>query len=288
MDRGHSYIRRFTLIELLVVIAIIGVLAAMLLPALQNARESANNAVCISNMKQIGFAFHQYNDEFDGAFPRTRRLQDGSTNVWTDGEKNQEGWQLKLAETMLNMSSERKSLKRHEFTESTIFMCPTSSDRIWNYGGIGSTQFMNTPTIGQSYGANSAWAHDFSVTAGLTMKDITRTDFPLIVDNGPGAKWNQGGEERFSMSYADWNDDFYLKTPTSGFPGWHPVFASFPGFWHGSGGRRYPLSGRTNQLSIDGSVIPIDARAVSRYWTNSNDKTSTRYFTNKSESVPLP
>ena len=70
--------KSFTLIELLVVIAIIAILAAMLLPALQQARARAMSTQCVGNLKQLGVSAAQYMDDHDGFWPSDK----GSYKSW--------------------------------------------------------------------------------------------------------------------------------------------------------------------------------------------------------------
>src|SRR4051812_40020748 len=82
--------RAFTLVELLVVIAIIGVLVALLLPAVQMARESARRTQCANHLKQLGLAAHNFNDT-RGWLPPSRVSNDG-----TDANQNWLTWAVLL------------------------------------------------------------------------------------------------------------------------------------------------------------------------------------------------
>jgi prepilin-type N-terminal cleavage/methylation domain-containing protein len=79
-SRGNRVAKAFTLVELLVVIAIIGVLVALLLPAIQAAREAARRSQCSNNVKQIGLALLNYESAI-GSYPVGAAMNEGS--MWS-------------------------------------------------------------------------------------------------------------------------------------------------------------------------------------------------------------
>src|ERR1700678_4387121 len=99
----------FTLIELLVVIAILGILAALLFPALAAAKNHAKRTACLNNLKQINIGIHLYTDDNDNTLPI--ESNHAPTNFWMNYE------QLIKSSVGLNDAT----------SNSAIFVCPADT-----------------------------------------------------------------------------------------------------------------------------------------------------------------
>jgi prepilin-type N-terminal cleavage/methylation domain-containing protein/prepilin-type processing-associated H-X9-DG protein len=169
----------FTLIELLVVIAIIGVLIALLLPAVQQAREAARRSSCTNNMKQIGLALMNYESAY-GVYPTglQRYAQIGATG--TEDFKNAFYDLLPYMEQDAMYNGYNFSFtSRHTFVQRTsmkqyvgAYICPSDLSNalgdlnvtIANPQGSYALNGGTNPFIIWGYGSDSRWGYWVSVT----------------------------------------------------------------------------------------------------------------------------
>lgn len=225
MDKPRN---AFTLVELLVVIAIIGILVALLLPAVQAAREAARRTQCVNQLKQLGLAIHNY-EATKGVLPPGYVSETTSADRDPDTWDAQPGWGwgaylLDYIEEAgiagaIDLEEPLWSADNADFSRRSIamFLCPSASgDRNPFFAtdepgneidlGTGSIELGRSHYVA-SHGQESCWGECGAVASGPVFTNIYTSETATVVHGGDVSKVADGPFYRNSKTrFADITD----------------------------------------------------------------------------------
>lgn len=245
---GAKVRRAFTLVELLVVIAIISVMVALLLPAVQNAREAARRTSCLNNLRQLGLATAQY-ETLHRQWPGLFEPLDGGRSESEDAELFTTWAVMLLSFVEKGKLYDRyaEGLSPEMFVE--IMLCPSNGDKqrsaavnsyVANGGRVGSSTLQKTangPFLNRAYNGalamrEGAWRDGREYTLSLS----ENTDAERFDTLGWSGFRHPGDGPPYPIDHKYIPDDLV----------WSPAF-----LWNTDADSRTAINGRTERCSSD-------------------------------------